>query len=315
MTNLNRKGIPFLCAALCAVGLLFGQTAVPVSAPIASLDLFPDYATRAAYQTATGQQAPPYNVALPVKGWTDPNCAANTIYTVFDATAAATGYVVQLSVPLADCGVNLPGAYTYPAFVPPAPTDATLVGPFGSVGNVSADSVCLKADAQALANTLAPLYAGSTLTVVDNSMAGIYHTVYGQDPRRQWGISISATSLPGVMYAQPVIESAARFGVGAPGHWSLAPLSPGLPAALNWVQDPQVINAPAGAVPVPVPIRALLSSSTGGPNEVFDLVPPHSPFASWMVVRTDLTPTVIGTPPCVSATPVVAPTVGTVLHQ
>jgi hypothetical protein len=112
--------------------------------------------------------------------------------------------------------------------------------------------------------------------------------VYGTDPRKQWGLQVAAG--PIFDFAQEFIEAAAEFGVGAPGHWTLASNNGNPPTMLpGWVQDPQVTDAPADAVTLPVPIRPLL------PNEQFQLVPPSNPLfgqAAWMVVRTDLQPAI-----------------------
>jgi hypothetical protein len=256
--------------------------------PISDLNLFTNYVDRAAYLAAVGTQAPPFNPALPIKGWADP-APGGQPYLMFDA-GAPPAYTVELAVPAAAAGaVNLPGAYNYPAYVE-TPTDAELVGPYGPVGPIPANEVCLEADAQTVANAISPLYPGKTLTVMENSNAGIFYTVYGTDPRRQWAIAANGAQL--IPYAQSLIEAAREYGVDAPGHWALAPLvgaDAAFPPVLTWVEDPQVTVAPAGAVTLPVPIRALL------PNERFQLVSPSNPLfgqASWMVVRTDLAPAI-----------------------
>jgi hypothetical protein len=280
-----------LCACCAAAG--FAQTPAQPNLPqypISDLYLYPNYATRAAYQTATGQQAPPFNVALPIKGWSDP-APNGQPYNVFDATAAATGYVVQLTVPpTVAASVNLPGSYVYPPYVT-VPTDAQEVGPYGPVGAVSGDVVCLQAAAEAVAAALQPLYPGKAITVALPS-GGVYVYSYGTDPRREWYITVAG----GPSYiAQALIMASGKYGVGAPGNWALLP-TPGSTVKtpqLQWVQTPQVTVAPAGAVTIPAPIRALL------PNEVIQLVPPVNPLfgtPAWMVVRTDLQPP--SPPPC-----------------
>ena len=253
--------------------------------PISDLYLFPSYMDRAAYLAAVGTQAPPFNPALPVKEWVDP-APGGQPYLMFDASASPT-YTVELAIPASAAGaVNLPGTYHYPAYAQTS-TDAQMVGPYGSIGPVSPATICLQADAQTLATEFTALY-GKTVTVVDNSAAGIYHVVYGTDPRKQWGLQVAAG--PIFDFAQEFIEAAAEFGVGAPGHWTLASNNGNPPTMLpGWVQDPQVTDAPADAVTLPVPIRPLL------PNEQFRLVPPADPLfeqAIWMVVRTDLQPAI-----------------------
>jgi hypothetical protein len=253
--------------------------------PISDLYLFTNYLDRAAYLAAVGTQAPPFNPALPIKGWADP-APGGQPYLMFDR-AAPPAYTVELAVPASAAGaVNLPGAYNYPAYVE-TPTDAQEVGPYGSIGQVSLHTLCMQADAQTLANEFTTLY-GKAVTVVDNSAKGIYYVVYGMDPRRQWGLQVAGGPL--FDYAQSFIEAAAEYGVGAPGHWTLASNNGKPPTMLpTWVKDTPVTGAPADALTLPVPIRALL------PDEQFQLVPPSNPLfgqAAWMVVRTDLSPAI-----------------------
>jgi len=239
---------------------------------ISTLYQFPLYATRAAYQQATGQQAPPFDATQPVKGWADP-APTGQPYLVFDSTAAVTGYVSQMTLTAAQAAqINLPGTYNYPAYVS-APTDAQEVWPYGPVGQASPDQVCLQADAQRIANQIAPLYPGQTISVVQEN-GGIFHYVFGLDPRRQWYIQIGNTAL----LAQALIEAQNSHGVGAPGHWALSS------GALNWIYDPPVTVAPANAATLPAPIRPLL------PNEQIVHLPGSlfNQQGSWVVERTDL---------------------------
>jgi len=239
---------------------------------ISLLNLFPVYATRAAYQQATGQQAPPFDPSQPLKGWADP-APSGQPYLVFDSTAAATGYVRQITLtPAQAAQMNLPGIYNYPAYISP-PTDAIEVGPYGPIGSASPDQVCLQADAQTIANQIAPLYPGQSISVVQEN-TGIYHYVYGLDPRRQWYIQVGNQAFN----AQVLIEAQNIHGVGAPGHWALTS------TGLNWISDPPVTVAPANAVTIPVPIRPLLPNEqiVHLPGSLFDQA------GSWVVERTDL---------------------------
>jgi len=238
--------------------------------PISVLNLFPVYTSRAAYQQATGQQAPPFDPSQPIKGWADPTPSGQS-YLVFDS--AAPGYFDQLTVPPAQAArLNLPGVYTYPVYVSP-PTDAMMYGPSGPLGPASPDQVCMQADAQAMANEIAPLYPGQT-PIVAQENTGIYHYVYGVDPRRQWAIQIGGN----VWVAQTLIEAQASHGVGAPGHWAVTS------TGLDWIYDPPVTTAPANATTLPVPMRPLL------PNEQIVHLPGSlfNQTGSWVVERTDL---------------------------
>lgn len=239
---------------------------------ISTLDLFPVYASRAAYQQATGQQAPPFDPSQPLKGWAD-HAPSGQPYLVFDSTAAATGFVREMALtPAQAAQLNLPGVYNYPAYVSP-PTDAVEVGPYGPLGPVSPDQVCLQAGAQAIANQIAPLYPGQTVSVVQEN-GGLFHYVYGLDPRRDWYIQVGNQTFN----AQALIEAQNGHGAGAPGHWALTS------AGLNWVSDSPVTAAPANAVTIPVPIRPLL------PNEQIVHLPGSlfNQSGSWVVERTDL---------------------------
>ncbi len=241
---------------------------------LSTLDLFPVYTTRAAWLQGTGQQAPPFDATQPLKGWSDP-APSGQPYLIFDATAPATGFVGQMTLTAAEAGsVNLPGTYNYPAYVS-VPTDAMEVGPYGPIGSANPDQVCLQAAAQAVANQLAPLYPGQAVSVVQENN-GLFHYVYGLDPRRQWYIQVGNQSFA----AQPLIEAQNAHGVGAPGHWSVTT------AGLNWIYDQPVTAAPANAVTIPVPIRPLMT------NEQIVNLPgsPFNPGGSWVVERTDLSP-------------------------
>jgi hypothetical protein len=258
--------------------------------PISDLYLFTNYASRSAYMASTDNQAPPFNPALPIKGWADP-APSGQPYLMFDA-AAPPAYTVELAVPAPAAGaVNLPGAYNYPAYVS-VPTVAEQQGPYGPLGPVPVGELCMQADAQTLANALAPLYPGATLTVVDNTPQGMVGVNYGTETRRMWGIAISGAGPYGsivIDFAETLIVIQNADGVGAPGHW-MAVSNYGTPPTMlpSWVQDQQVTAAPANAVTLAIPIRALL------PNERFVSVTPVTPFQSttWMVARTDLQPTI-----------------------
>jgi hypothetical protein len=255
--------------------------------PISALYLFAVWLDRASFLAANGVQAPPFNPALPVKEWADASPSGQP-YLAFDTTA---GNTVELPLPasVADT-VNLPGTYTYPTYAD-TPTDATLNWPYGVASPIDAATVCLEAEAQAIAKAIAFLFPGKTVTVVDASSVGVYYTVYHNDPRRQWGIEVNGVSPLGegfVLYAKTLMLESYIGGVGAPGHWVYGPVSgePVTTLYIQWVRDAQVTAAPAGAITLPVPIRPLLA------DESFKLIPPQDPMfgsagAQWMVVRSD----------------------------
>jgi hypothetical protein len=253
---------------------------------ISTLYRFPQYLTRAAYQLATGQQAPAFNPALPVKQWFDP-APNGQPYLVFDTTA---GELLTLPLPASvAAAVNLPGTYNFPAF-DDEPTDATLNWPYGVSGPINPSTVCLETEAQAIASEIAFLFPGQTVSVVDSSAVGVFYTVYHSDPRRQWGIVVNGVSPSGAghaLYAKALMIQSYVAGVGAPGHFIYTP-APGEPAddpTFQFIQDAQVTTAPAGSLTLPVPISPLPA------GEQFVLVAPSDPaFSSagsvWMIETT-----------------------------
>jgi hypothetical protein len=245
--------------------------------PLSTLDLFPVYASRAAYQQATTNQAPPFDPTRPPQYWEDLSQAGKTgtvTYLIVNTANAATDYLGQLTITAAAAAsVNLPGVYTYPPYVS-APTDAIEVGPFGTVGAASPNTVCLQASAQAVANAIAPLFPGLTPTVAQQT-TGVYYYTYGVDPRRVWYVQVGTQSF----IAQALIEAQNSHGVGYPGSFQLQN------GAVNWVAGTPVTQPPATQASVATPIRQLL------PNEEIVQVPPSNPLfgqPTFVVGRTDL---------------------------
>lgn len=238
--------------------------------PITALTLFPCYGNRAAYLQATGRQPPPFDPSQPIKGWAD---TAGGTYLYFDNGAASANYVGQMTLTAAQAAsINLPGAYTYPAYNA-GPTDAVAVGPYGPIGNVQPNRVCAQADAQAIANEVAALFHGQTPAVAQENN-GVYHIAYMLDPRREWYVQFGNQAF----LAEQLIEQKTAHGIGSPGHWTLASSVP------VWIYDAPVIVAPPDAATVPVPIRALL------PNERIVHLPGSlfSQQGTWVVERSDL---------------------------
>jgi hypothetical protein len=65
------------------------------------LYLFPEYGSRDEYSKVTGQEAPPWNAARPLKLWFDPNAAASPKRAIiYDRVLA----VSEIGVPLRDPG-------------------------------------------------------------------------------------------------------------------------------------------------------------------------------------------------------------------
>jgi hypothetical protein len=211
--------------------------------PESQLNLTVNYASRAA-AAAAGIAVGPYNAAQPIKGWALP---AGGVFSYFDPNSPATGYVGTMP-PLSDADaaqINLPGAYTYPAYTV-APCPITWAGGSGDVSGF----VCLKADAQAVMALIQPLYPKVTLSLAETDQGQFAFAYAAGELRREWAIE------PLGKNAQELIAAMNAAGAGAPGSFALVTIE-GFPNQLVWQAAPQVTIAPAGALTLPVPIRAL----------------------------------------------------------
>ena len=237
--------------------------------PGLGLGLFPNYATRAAAQSA-GVYVGAYNEALPVKGWADPSGTGGN-YSYFDPTAESTGYVSELFIPPSQAAVyNLPGI----AYFPP-PVYLPCIVTQGGYSNDLSDVVCNESDAQTMLTTLQnyepALFPNKTLTLKEDQ-GGMFPIQYAAtETRRKWMILVNGVSIGP---AQAYIMDMNKFGVGAPINWVM---EFGEPQA---VEVTQVQTAPTGAVVLPMPIRALL------PGESIQPLPSKPPGAiAWSVVN------------------------------
>lgn len=203
--------------------------------------------TLAAAQAA-GLPVGPFDPNRPLKYWFDP--AGGEMYNVFQENAP--GYVGTIMVPsLQSATLNIPGSFTYVAYAP-APCTVTMLGPYGAtdMGDLSSQ-VCYQSAAQAILNEIAFLYPGKTLKL-QQGMTGMFRFIY-PDNRREWDI-VDQDGYIVISNVQSLIALQNAGGVDAPGAWG-PKLSGGVPV---WIVYPQVLNPPADAVILPVPIRALL---------------------------------------------------------
>ena len=173
----------------------------------------------------------------------------------------------MLKFPVSPTPVQPPPAvsFTYPVFVD-TPTDALLMGPNGFICLLNPAEVCLQADAQKVADGLASLFPGKSVTIYDASVTSgsPYYVMYRNDPRRQWVLLVDGVS-PGApkgttdpkmwpQYVKTLMIQSYAQGVGAPGHFQYAPAS-GEPAndpSFEWVPDPQVVVVPVVNTPITV---------------------------------------------------------------
>lgn len=192
--------------------------------PISALYLFREY-SRQTYQQATGKQAPPFDPSRPPKGWWD-DAATGAPYLV-----AHGGGVMELSIPKDQARtVNLPGAYTYPAWTEPDPTTATTAGG-GALNPVWLSEVN---DAAALAAEINDqLGLGVSLELAQGYVYPAHET------RRVWLVRGMAAGL--LLQARNK-----QSGVGAPGRWVLQD------DGLSWHPETQATGNGRGWLPVPI---------------------------------------------------------------
>jgi hypothetical protein len=252
--------------------------------PISDLYLFPVYTNRAAYLAATGKQAPAFNPAWPIKEWFDPSPSGNP-YLVFSASTPPS-YTTEAPMPAVAAGaVNLPGAYTFPSFVP-AQTDATLA-PYGTP--ISAIELCTLAQAQAFSAVIAQYFPGQDVTPTEFAWYPPYGIVYPKDEdRRQYVIPALglAAFVGNYLAAQSEVNTVNGGGVGSPGVWQYGVVSTDTAAGKQLYWEPTAVPsvASANAVTMSVPIR------TPFLNEQITNIEPPNPLGvqTWVVVRTDL---------------------------
>lgn len=218
--------------------------------PVSSRYSFPVYLTRAA-AVAAGIDPGTFDPSLPIKQWKDPSASGALVtYAVADPTAKASGYVSMIGLPAAQAdALNLPGVETYSTYVP-APCMAQEAGEAGNIGGPTDISsiVCSQIAAQAFLSAIAGLYAGKTLALVQAFAQGVnaYYYVY-PDSRRPWQFSVNGVVIN--TFIQQFIAMQNANGAGAPGSWVLG--STGAPV---WTPAPQITEAPAGAITLPIPI-------------------------------------------------------------
>ncbi len=244
-------------------------TSVPVVPPqpvqanysAAQLGLFQTF-TRDSYLATFGVQAPVWDPTRVDKYWfdstIDPTQVVNATYTIVDIGSAS---LQQMTMPATEaCTVNIPGVFTYPAYVV-APTDATK-------GGAPVVPSWFSLQSQALA--LMAFFGGSNL--VDGGITPVNPIIYPADePRRMWNFTLNGVPINAGM----LMFSEYAHGVGAPGKWDLSSGSP------VWIPAP----SPATGLddirpPRPIPVRPLL------PGE--QLIASPLGLGGVTVVRTDM---------------------------
>jgi hypothetical protein len=229
---------------------------------VEALTLFRSF-TRDIYQAAFGVEAPPYDPSRVIKTWFDstadvssPNNVA--VYKTLAQISPGVWNLQQMVIPaLEAASVNLPGAVTFPPYVP-APTKATRGG-----SGINGLYLSLLTEAQSLMAEI-----GGT-ALADEGATSVFPVVYPADElRRTWDIVFKGAALNvGLLLAAKYAK-----GFGAPGHWNTS----GSDAV--WVPDPPAATGEDDARPPrPMPMRDLL------PNEMF-----KTGLMGVGIVRTDL---------------------------
>jgi len=222
------------------------------------------YASRADYITRTGgdpinNQPPIFDATKSVCMWSGP--AGNYVV----PRQYATNNIVLLNE--ADPVVpNIPGAYNWPAAPPIASTGMTYQYPGNPPIPVDPTTLCLEAQAIALAARILAS-TGVSLAIVEqpapsgNPGTGTVQSVYnyGSEARRVWNLAGSLITTPATgttpAVKSPVCFNAAallaqesRLGVGYPGTWSflgtLIEWLPGVNSGLPTAQTPPDLSTP-----------------------------------------------------------------------
>lgn len=226
--------------------------------PVNSLDIFPSFGDRSAYQNATGTQAPIFDPSIgAIKNWADPAAAslpatALMTYTKFNGDQTNPA-LVPFTVPAgAAARVNLPGKPAYAKYFI-QPTDATAVfsaGIFTQPVTVQPSTLSLKIQADALAALV-----GATVEDAENRTHTVIDTWPADEPRRPWIVVYKddSPSSPSWSYAGDLIADQYKAGIGAPGHWDTTG------GKLAWVVDPIADGGEMVYSAMPAPKRALAS--------------------------------------------------------
>jgi len=206
---------------------------------------FPLYPDRAAYKAASGQDAPAWNPNYPIKQWFDPEGGGS--YQVYNEQPAAPA-LVPLTMPVAEAWtVNLPGAMSFPAYVPeptPATQQLTLAGHIFPATPIDPSTLSTPEQANALAQI-----CGGTVVDPDASPSQFFVVAWNGETRRRFKIEFGGNANL-TSYVGQILQQQNAKGVGAPGHWDSAQFASGM----VWVPD----AAPDGAgvtATVPIPIK------------------------------------------------------------
>lgn len=217
------------------------------------LNLFKEY-NRESYFMDYGIQAPPYNPGLIIKTWKDSDItddSANYNYNVLVKTSDGAKLMPLVVGGAMARTVNLPGQYTYPAYVV-KPTDAVFETSSGHKLPVNANKLATMAEAEALKKEIGanPVFAVGEIRELDlNNPVSTLN--YGTESRRYLTISVNGKDHT----VGEVLRMRHKAGVGAPGQW-------GFDLELQWRPDTPTdfgLNIPTSQY-MQLPKRPLLSN-------------------------------------------------------
>jgi hypothetical protein len=234
--------------------------------PLSALQLFARL-TRATYLQLFGAQAPPWDKSRPIKRWFDTSVLVdsqdpdNDIVT-YEGWDERAKKMKRIALTVRDAATpNLPGVVSYPKYTA-SPTPAVLVSPSGS-NPVPADYLCTRAEAEAVGKAI----GGGKVSEAGSFVAGPFRYEWNGETRRQYVIEWRGERLD----ASTLLRLQHANGVGAPGRWDLAGITPA------WISDVQDNGEQDPRPEVLIPMRKLLG------NERIDT----TPFGS-IVVRVDM---------------------------
>ena len=194
---------------------------------------------RASWKRQFKVQAPPYDPNRPPKAWVDGAYRTGTVeFNVFNRTTRQME-TIKLRAEEASTP-NLLGEYIYPKWIP-ASTPAITVHPYGGTTPISPNSICLRDEAEVLKDEL-----GGTEILENRHVNNMFQISWQGEVRRIWMIRIAGQ----LQNAAGLLRRKYRFGVGAPGFWSV---SNGQPV---WTSDKQETGEGVGGE-VLVPSRVL----------------------------------------------------------
>jgi len=216
--------------------------------PIDRLYRFKRY-DRASWEVEFGAQAPPWDPKRPKKYWADTSAVTNVedpdntpvVYDYFDFN---TRSFKKMKLSASEAATpNLPGQYTYPAYVI-MPTSAVMNDPDGGKTTLNPKILCYRTEAEEIAKEL----GADTVVQSQAFTTGPFTIDWNKEHRRIWLIRLGSNYLS----AAALVQAKAKNGVGAPGKWQI--LESGQPV---WIPEPLETGEHDPRPEVPVPCRPL----------------------------------------------------------